>query len=93
VTGNAQVPQNPTIAGELGHPHVGAWISWEIPSPNLLLPVRIPPREIAWLAFDGHKINIGLWPADNEDGDTFDEFYLEPDHPIRLTEAPEGDPA
>ena len=63
MTGNAQVPQNPTIAGELGHPHVGAWISWEIPSPNLLLPVRIPPREIAWLAFDGHKINIGLWPA------------------------------
>lgn len=63
-------------ADQLVFGDVGLDLSWRIPDPEALIENSTPPRELAWIAFDGHAVQIGLWPGD-PDEEAFEEFHLE----------------
>jgi hypothetical protein len=73
------------IAAELGHIHVGGFIQIEVEDDEALFTTWTAPRELAWVAFDGHGVTVGLWPANPDDKDeTFEEFMLETDRVVEV---------
>ncbi len=73
------------MAMQLGHIHVGGFIQIEVEDSEALFTTWTTPRELAWVAFDGTSVVVGLWPADPDDKDeTFEEFSLELTHHVEV---------
>lgn len=73
------------MAMQLGHIHVGGFIQIEVEDAEALFTTWTTPRELAWVAFDGTSVTVGLWPANPDDKDeTFEEFVLELTHHVEV---------